>query len=203
MPLPRRQFEDDPALQQVARAMDELAHSSHDEHLSETVKAHQRADLLALASSMSSSEPVSSATSASPKIPQRSRRILWLAGAFAVTVLALNLVLSALPGQNTDKQLSRILVPAAQSAQAFSLQPTKITPAGMDLTQGWVLQSSVHVPSVTKELLEKSVRIDPPVAIRVEPATDVQAVSDTQAWRIIPTSPLAQEIGRASCRERV
>lgn len=173
--------------------MDELAHSSHDEHLSETVKAHQRADLLALASSMSSSEPVSSATSASPKIPQRSRRILWLAGAFAVTVLALNLVLSALPGQNTDKQLSRILVPAAQSAQAFSLQPTKITPAGMDLTQGWVLQSSVHVPSVTKELLEKSVRIDPPVAIRVEPATDVQAVSDTQAWRIIPTSPLAQD----------
>ncbi len=159
--------------------------SAAPEHLSETAKAHQRADLLALASSMSnaSSPQAPNASTPNPKPASRSRRILWLASALAVAVLALNLVLSVLPGrrdQDPQALATRLLVPAAQSAQAFALEPAQSTSAGMDRARGWVLRTAVPV---SQQAIERAVRIDPPVDVRVERVDDA-------SWSLTPTQPL-------------
>lgn len=184
---PRRQFEDDPALQEASHALQAFVGSAAPEHLSETAKAHQRADLLALASSMSTESSPQAATPATPapKAPSRSRRVLWLASAFAVTVLLLNVVLSVIPGRRDPGPTTlatRLLVPAAQSAQAFALEPAESTSAGMGLSQGWVLRTAVPA---SQEAIQGALRIDPPVDVRVERA-------DNQSWRLTPQQPLKQ-----------
>lgn len=166
----------------MIRSMDEFARHDEAERLTETSKAKHRADLLALASSMQSSS-----SSAPSSAPQPSRpRILWskrafaFASALAVLVLVLNLTLSALPGRR-NPTVARLLVPAAQSAEAFSLQPVEALPGGIDAQAGWTLKTSVPA---SREAIEKAIRLDPPVPVRVEKADD-------DAWRVIPEETLA------------
>ncbi len=118
-----------------------------------------------------------------PRSAPRSRRVLWLAAAFAVTVLLLNVVLSALPGRRDGGPVtlaSRVLVPAAQSAQAFALEPAQSTSAGMDPARGWVLRSAVPV---SQEAIQRAIRIDPPVDVRVNRVDD-------DSWSLTPAQPL-------------
>ncbi len=75
---------------------------------------------------------------------------------------------------------SRVLVPAAQSAQAFALEPAQSTSAGMDPSRGWVLRSAVPV---SREAIQQAVRIDPPVDVRVERVDD-------GSWSLTPAKPL-------------
>ena len=184
MTPPRRQFEDDPALQEISQALQAFTASVASEHLPEQAKARQRADLLALASSMpNASFSAPTPVTPEPKPVSRSRRVLWLAAAFAVTVLVLNVVLSALPGRRDEGPVtlaSRVLVPAAQSAQAFALEPAQSTSAGMDPSRGWVLRSAVPV---SREAIQQAVRIDPPVDVRVERVDD-------GSWSLTPAKPL-------------
>lgn len=178
----RRHPNEDPALEQMIRSMDEFARHDEAEHLTETSKAKHRADLLALASSTQSSS-----SSAPSSAPQPSRpRILWskrafaFASALAVLVLVLNLTLSGLSGRRSQT-VARLLVPAAQSAEAFSLQPVEALPGGIDARAGWTLKASVPV---SREAIEKAIRLDPPVPVRVEKA-------EGDAWRVIPEEALA------------
>lgn len=185
MPPLRRQSEDDPALQHMEQAMKDLAHPSSEDHLSESIKARQRAELLSLASSMPlSSSGANAAPQPSSAHPQRKRIFLYAAG-FAVAVLVLNLVISSLPNRRDDGRgsvISRLLVPAAQSAQAFSLTPIKSTAGGMDPDQGWTLKTSVPASA---EAIQRAIAIEPKVAIRVEKIDD-------QSWRITPDGKLNQ-----------
>ncbi len=161
--------------------MDEFSRHDEAEHLTETSKAKQRADLLALATSMSSIPASSSSESSAPRSPRRflPKRIVAFAAAFAVLVLVLNLSLSALPGRRSSS-VAKLLVPAAQSAQAFALEPAQALPGGMDAQAGWMLTASVPA---SREALEKAIRIDPPVPVRVEKADE--------GWRVIPEEVLA------------
>lgn len=181
MSQPRRHPSEDPALEGMIRSMGEFSRRDEAEHLTETSKAKQRADLLALATSMSSISASSSSESSAPRAPRRflPKRIVAFAAAFAVLVLVLNLSLSALPGRRSSS-VAKLLVPAAQSAQAFALEPAQALPGGMDPQAGWMLTASVPA---SREALEKAIRVDPPVPVRVEKADE--------GWRVIPEEMLA------------
>lgn len=186
MPPLRRQPEDDPALQHMERAMKDLAHPTFEDHLSESTKARQRAELLSLAASMPN--PVSETSPVStPPSPARvgRKRIFFYAAGFAVAVLVLNLALSALPGRRDgggNGTIARLLVPAAQSAQAFSLTPIKSTAGGIDPEQGWTLRTSVPASA---EAIQRAIVIEPKATVRVEKIDD-------QSWRITPAQRLDQ-----------
>ncbi len=159
--------------------MDEFARQNDAEHLSETSKAKHRADLLALASSMSSS----SITPSSSPVPSKafwSKRAFVFASALAVVVLVVNLALSALPGRRAQT-VAQLLVPSAQSAEAFALEPIQALPGGIDARAGWTLTTTVPA---SREAIEKAIRLDPPVPVRVEKA-------EKDSWRVIPEEGLA------------
>lgn len=183
---PRHPHED-PALQKMIRSMREFVREGESEHLSEMSKAHHRADLLALASSMSSQT-----ASAAPNNPSPSRwsfsgwqkkRVFAFAAALAVFVLVLNLSLSALPLKR-QSSVVRLLVPAAQTAQAFVLQPNQEYPGGIDPASGWTLKASVPT---SREAVEKAIRVEPSISLRVEKG------SDDNEWRVIPNEPLKDD----------
>lgn len=177
----QRHPNEDPALEQIAHSMDDFARQNEGDRLTETSKAKHRADLLALAASAFSS---SSASLGAPQ-PLRhrifsSKRVFALASALAVVVLVLNLAL-LVPPQRRNPAITSLLVPAAQSAEAFHLEPVKQLPGGIDAQAGWMLKTSVPA---SREALEQAIRLDPLVPVRVEKA-------DNDAWRVIPEDALA------------
>lgn len=116
-------------------------------------------------------------------VPSQRKRVFWYASAFAVVALVLNLVVSALPGRRSDDgtvSIARLLVPAAQSAQAFSLEPVKSTAAGIDPNQGWTLRTSVPASA---EAIQRAIKVQPPVAVNVEKVDD-------RSWRVTPVQTL-------------
>ena len=180
MSLPRRHPSEDPALEGMVRSMDEFARQNDAEHLSETSKAKHRADLLALASSMSSSSITPPSSSPAPSKAFWSKRAFVFASAVAVVVLVVNLTLSALPGRRTQT-VAQLLVPSAQSAEAFTLEPVQALPGGIDARAGWTLTTTVPA---SREAIEKAIRLEPPVPVRVEKA-------EKDSWRVIPEEGLA------------
>ena len=163
--------------------MSEFAQPSSEDHLTESAKARQRAELLSLAASMPSTAS-SSTTAPASSAPEHTgrKRIFLYAASFAFAVLILNLVLSALPIRRNETIVARLLVPASQSAQAFSLTPNKTSIGGMDTAEGWTLHTTV--PASISAIQ---------AALTIVPATPVTiSKMDDASWKIVPTQALAQ-----------
>ncbi len=173
--LSPRPIEDDPSLLPLVQSVESLA-SAPIEGLSEPIKARQRADLLTLATSMNAS----SSTPETPKHAWFSSRALVFASVVAVAVLILNVSISAWPREK-QALLTRLIVPVAETAHAFTLEPMSSAPGGMDTTSGWRLQANVPV---SQAALQKAITLEPSAEVRVE--------QEGNAWRIVPEKPLKQ-----------